>query len=81
MPAASTTTSQFINDAKLRPLSDIPDQADLIYRYQWAVRDAQIKGQPISAALSPDVTDESHHALNWLIGYLEQAWDDVSADT
>jgi hypothetical protein len=27
------------------------------------------------------VTDERHYALNWLIGYLEQAWDDVSTDT
>jgi hypothetical protein len=75
------TTSQFIDDSKLRPIGEILDQADLIYRYHWAVRNAQIKGQQIPAALSPDVTEERHYALNWLIGYLEQAWDDVSTDT
>jgi hypothetical protein len=73
------TRSQFIDDAELRPIADILDQADLIYRYHWAVRDAQIKGQQIPAALHPGVTDERHHALNWLI--LGQAWDDVSTAT
>jgi len=73
------TRSQFIDDAELRPIADILDQADLIYRYHWAVRDAQIKGRQMPAALHPGVTDERHHALNWLI--LEQAWDDVSTDT
>ena len=75
------TTSQFIEDSELRPIADILDQADLIYRYHWAVRDAHLKGQQIPAALNPDVTEERHYALNWLIGYLEQAWDDVATDT
>ena len=76
-----TTTSQFIEDSELRPIADILDQVDLIYRYHWAVRNARLKGQQIPADLDPDVTVERHHALNWLIGYLEQAWDDVSTDT
>jgi hypothetical protein len=76
-----TTTSQFIEDSELRPIADILDQADLIYRYHWAVRNAGLKGQQIPADLHPDVTLERHYALNWLIGYLEQAWDDVSTDT
>lgn len=75
------TRSQFIEDSKLRPIADILDQADLIYRYHWAVRNARLKGQEIPAALNPDVTEERHYALNWLIGYLEQAWDDVSTST
>jgi hypothetical protein len=76
-----TTTSQFIEDSELRPIADILDQVDLIYRYHWATRNAHLKGQQIPADLNPDVTDERHYALNWLIGYLEQAWDDVSTDT
>ena len=78
---SGTTTSQFIEDAELRPIADILDQVDLIYRYHWAVRNARLKGQQIPADLHPDVTEERHYALNWLIGYLEQAWDDVSTDT
>jgi Domain of unknown function (DUF4272) len=48
-----TTTSQFIEDSELRPIADILDQVDLIYRYHWAVRNARIKGQRIPADLDP----------------------------
>jgi hypothetical protein len=76
------TTSQFIEDSELRPIAGILDQADLILRYHWAVRDAHLKGQQIPAALDPGVTEERHRAFNWLIGfYKEQAWDDITTDT
>ncbi|WP_045007647.1 DUF4272 domain-containing protein [Bradyrhizobium sp. LTSP857] len=78
---AERTTSQFIEDSELRPIADILDQADLIYRYHWAVRNARIGGQEVPAGLDPGVTQERHYALNWLIGYNEQAWDHVTTDT
>jgi hypothetical protein len=31
--------------------------------------------------LHPGVAQERHHALNWLIGYMDQEWDKVSTDT
>ncbi len=74
-------TAQFIKDAKLRPFPEILDQADLIYRYHWATTDARIKGQPAPAKLDGGVVMERHYVLNWLIGYMDQAWDDVSTDT
>lgn len=78
---AKRTTSQFIEDSELRPIDQILDQVDLIYRYHWAVRNARIKGQPVPAGLNPGVTQERHHALNWLVGYLDQDWDRVTTDT
>lgn len=75
------TPAQFIADARLRPIDDIVEQADLIYRYHWAVVDARVNGRPAPASLEPGVTMERHHALNWLIGYMDQDWDDVSTDT
>ncbi|MBB4367427.1 hypothetical protein GGD63_000196 [Bradyrhizobium sp. cir1] len=78
---AERTTSEFIEDSVLRPIGDILDQADLIYRYHWAVRNAAMKGQQVPAGLDPGVTEERHHALNWLIGYQEQTWDHVTTDT
>lgn len=74
-------TKQFIADAKLRELPEILDQADRIYRYHWAVVDARVNGKKTPANLEPVVTMERHHALNWLIGYMEQEWDDISTDT
>jgi hypothetical protein len=76
------TTAKFIEDSKLRPIGDILDQADLILRYHWAVRDARLKGRPMPAALDPGVTAERHHAFNWLIGFWnEEAWDNITTDT
>jgi len=67
--------------ARLRPQADILDAADLIYRYDWAVVEARIKGQVAPAGLDAGVVLERHYALNWLIGYRDQAWYDISTDT
>lgn len=75
------STAQLVKDAKLRPFPEILDQADLIYRYHWATTDARIKKQPAPAKLQSGVVLERHRALNWLTGYMDQEWDDVSTDT
>lgn len=75
------TRERFLNEAKLRPLDELLDQADRIYRYHWAIEEARVHGKPAPAGLHPDVTMERHHALNWLVGYLGQEWDDVTTDT
>lgn len=72
---------QFIADAKLRPISDLLDANDLIYRYHWAVVDARVNGLEIPSEIDSSVVLERHYALNWLIGYMDQEWDDVSTDT
>jgi hypothetical protein len=74
-------TAQFIKDSKLRPFTEILDQADLIYRYHWAVTEARVKGQPTPAKLEGGVVKERHYVLNWLVGYMDQEWDDISTDT
>ena len=75
------TTAQFVRDARLRPMASILDEADLIYRYHWAVVDARVKGKEAPAKLEGGVVQERHYVLNWLIGYMNQEWDDISIDT
>ena len=75
------SAEQLVAKARLRPIGDILDQADLIYRYRWALVDARINGKPAPAGLNDDVAMERHHALNWLIGSMDQDWDDISLDT
>lgn len=72
---------RFIDEARLRPLDLILDEADLIYRYHWAIVNARINGKPMPAGLEPGVTQERHYALNWLIGYMDQEWDEITTDT
>lgn len=75
------SAKQFIADAKLRPLGEVLDQADLIYRYRWALVEARVKNRDEPAGLNGSVAVERHTALNWLIGYMDQEWDDVTPDT
>jgi hypothetical protein len=74
------TSTQFLADAKPRPLAEIVEQADRIYRYHWAVVDARLKSEQV-AGINADVIVERHHALNWLIRYMDAEWDDISTDT
>jgi hypothetical protein len=71
----------FRKNARLRPQNEILDAADLIYRYHWAVVDARIKNLKAPAGLDGGIVMERHYALNWLIGYSDQEWDDISTDT
>jgi len=77
----ASTAGDFIAKAKLRPKSEILDEADLIYRFDWAAVNARLKKIPAPAGLINGVVMERHRALNWLIGYMNQEWDDVTTDT
>ena len=75
------TCTEFMRDAELRPMDEILDQADLIYRYHWAAKDRGHEERDPPAGLDRSVVRERHYALNWLIGYCDQPWDEVSTDT
>lgn len=66
----------------VRPVSEILDEADLIYRRHWATRQSSLDGVPPGGDLEPGVVMERHYALNWLIGtYGDCGWDEVGTDT
>ncbi len=71
----------FLSKSNLIPASQILDQADLIYRYDWACVDARVKNSPPPGGLDSGVVLERHRALNWLISYMNFEWDDVRTDT
>ncbi len=67
---------------KPRSKSEILDEADLIFRMDWACVEARIKGMEPSGNLSPDVVVERHKGLNWIIGaYDSEDWDNVVPNT
>lgn len=77
----SRGAAAFRAGAHLRSAAEILDAADLVYRYDWATTEARIHGEEAPAGLSNDVVMERHQSLNWLYGYNDEAWDDVSNDT
>jgi hypothetical protein len=71
--------TEFANRARLRPLREILEQADLYYRLHWAASELRRKGTA-SDKVDEEIVVERHRALNWLIRHLDQAWDDVTTD-
>lgn len=71
---------KFVAKAKLRPLPEILDMADFYYRLHWSAIELRLKGQS-SPTIDEGIIRERHRALNWLIRYFNQEWDDVATDT
>jgi len=70
----------FMQKVELREIEDILDQADLIYRYDWACVDARLKQRQAPANLNSSVVLERHGALNWLI-QIDSDWDHPDVST
>ena len=70
----------FIRDAHLPSMKELLDLNDLYYRLNWAAVDLRLKGHP-SPKANEEIIVERHRALNWLIRYMNQDWDDVTTDT
>ncbi len=76
---------EFLQRLDLRTQGIILDEADLIYRLHWAIRDAGLGGLNPPAGLNSSVVMERHYALNWLIAPVlaseRYTWDEVPTDT
>ncbi len=70
-----------LHAARMRPDSEILDALDQHYRLHWILRQAQVQQQPAPAGLNADVLMERHHALNWLVLFEGNDWDDVDTPT
>jgi hypothetical protein len=54
--------------------------ADYYYRLHWAAIELRINNKE-STKIDEGIIRERHRALNWLIRYLDQDWDEVTTDT
>jgi hypothetical protein len=74
-------TRQYIASASLRSEAEISAEYENIYQAHWKVRDAWRKNKSPPKRFDPEVVQERHHGFNWLMGYMNQPWDDVTTDT
>lgn len=70
-----------IAQANLRPLPELLDALDGLYRRHWLVRQARLDEREAPIDLHPSVVYERHYALNWLLRFDEQDWDEVGTPT
>lgn len=73
-----TDPSEFIKKAHLRPIIDIQEQSDLLYRMHWYARSCGLTGQ--ECELSEGIVSERRKAIDWAYG-VEEDWDEVPMDT
>lgn len=71
---------RLIVNPKPRQMSEILDMADLYYHLHWSAIELRLNGST-NDAVHEGIVRERHRALNWLIRYLGQEWDDVTTDT
>jgi len=81
LPEHYSPAVEFLSSARLRDQTTISDANEEVYQIHWAGRNAQRNGKPIPNDYNPGIVFERHYALNWLIGYCGQDWDDVMTDT
>lgn len=73
--------AEFLDKTTLRQPESILDEADKIYRLHWACVNDRIQGREPAAGLNESVVMERRRALFWMIGYRDEAWDDIRMDT
>lgn len=79
--ASCESFDEFLEKTALRRPEEIADEADKMYRLHWACVNERIKGQPAPAGMNESIVVERRRALFWMIGYRDEAWDDISMDT
>ena len=64
--------------ATLRPIQEIQQQCDRLYRLHWYARNSRLVGK--ETIISESVVRERRRALDWTYG-VEPDWDEVPGDT
>ena len=67
-------------NSKVININEILDMADYYYRLHWSAIELRLNGKS-NEAINEEIIMERHYALNWLIKYMNQEWDDISTDT
>ena len=77
-PKDMTPPDRLKDAIRIRPVAEIMDQVDLVYRLDWGVRHVQPTGDGTAPALNAGVLQEWHRAANWMIRHKGQDdWDHI----
>lgn len=69
-----------LKNACMRSHDEILDENDFIFRIDWACVDARLNGLSLSG-VEAGVVQERHKALNWLVCFGDDDWDNVDIST
>lgn len=72
--------ANFAETARSRPVAEILDELDRVYRLHWLATEARLGRSP-APGIDAGVVLERHYALNWLTRFEDAEWDDISTPT
>jgi hypothetical protein len=81
MPLPLEPTAEFIAKAKLRSVRALRNEQDLVYNIHAHLRSDRMNKKRPPRNIDPEVIQERHYAMNWLLNDEDQPWDDVATDT
>ncbi len=70
--------TDFISSSNLRPIEEIQEQSDLLYRMHWYAKHCRLEGK--ECVISESIILKRRKAIDWVYG-VEQEWDEVQLDT
>jgi hypothetical protein len=79
-PFTEETADEFISRARLRDEAELSAQSERIYDLHVEAADARRHRRPLKEPVDIHIIHQRHHAINWIMGYLGQDWDDVTPD-
>ncbi len=68
----------FIKNSELKPITQIQEQCDLLYRLHWYSKHCRING--IECLYDESIISERRKALDWVYGVTVN-WNDIPMDT
>jgi Domain of unknown function (DUF4272) len=80
-PFARTATQAFVAQAALIDEERLWKQAELYLDEHWKARDAKLHERSMPPGIDIEIAQERHHAINWITGYDDLPWDEVTTDT
>jgi hypothetical protein len=83
-PYGDEPAAQFCASARLRSEDELFAAALEIQELHVVARQRRLSQpdyRPSVPELDAEVIQERHHAINWLVGYCRQSWDEIATDT
>lgn len=76
----NNTPLKLSENSKLRSIEEILDMNDFYYRLHWSAIELRVTNKEC-IVIDEGIIRERHYALNWLIRYMNQSWDEITTDT
>lgn len=73
-PFFDISEEEFIFNAKLRDDNELFDMGVIL-------QDEHAQARASNDKIRIEILQERHHAINWILGYYNQVWDEITTDT